>query len=420
MAAWPLERLWQGVAAAYFAAFVVLFATHADVFLYREGDFPLRPSLALVVLALPLLAYLALRLVTAPALRRDAAAQLAASLRVILPLLALTAVSLLLSVLPGAYWQEGARFILLYAFDLTIFACALALAWLPELRRLLRPALAVAFLVFLATVLVDTVWPGTFSKQMSRAAGLMEEANGAVFVMVLLLVGVLRFERLSWPGVGALLLGAGGVLATLSRSGSALFSLLVLSYAWFASVGRWSRADLTRWLRRLVLGGLVLAAVAIAGWLGLRWARHAPGMFERPVAQQRLDIFSGVDSFLDNFQDRTSLIVEAVELIGERPWLGHGTGFSQRLDRRAHNTYLDLWVNLGIPGLLCYLWWLGAALALFWRQRYPAGQVLVLLVGCWGLVSHTLVHDRTFLLVFGFVVSLAVVPRRPELADTGR
>ncbi|GIW56085.1 MAG: hypothetical protein KatS3mg082_2489 [Nitrospiraceae bacterium] len=122
----------------------------------------------------------------------------------------------------------------------------------------------------------------------------------------------------------------------------------------------------------------------------------------------------------------------ALEMAGERPWLGHGYGsfeqaFLMHRDERfplvfdkAHNTYLEHLVELGLPATIVL--WLGPLVlwghlvaGVFRRRRnqiFPlVGAAASLLVGLHALVDFSLQIPAvavTFAVIFGAASAQAV------------
>lgn len=261
--------------------------------------------------------------------------------------------------------------------------------------------------LLLASILVDVVRPGTFSKQMSRAAGTVMEANGAAFVLLLLAAFLLRWDRVRTSSVVVLTLAGVGVLCTLTRSGTVAFALLVLGFAVLAGNGE----NPLSWRRRL--GRLATAAVVLVGaiWTFQAVAREIPGTFQKAAARGRLDMAAGRQDPTKNWAVRIEVAKESLAAVEASPIAGQGPGTTRSFKRRAHNLYLEIWVELGLAGLAAYL----LILALTgWRlvRHPPRGTLLVLTVIIfWGFWSHTVLTTRAALLVLGAL--LGRVDRTP-------
>ncbi len=164
----------------------------------------------------------------------------------------------------------------------------------------------------------------------------------------------------AWPWSAIWLAVAGALAATQSRGGLAAtaLALAVMALAW---------APPGRPLRRLALGLGVGGAATVAATIALvpRW--------------------HGLNAALD---ERLAVYRATLELIGQRPWLGHGFGSFEaafrlvrpeaieRLFAQAHNGYLEAAVGLGVPAALVLLAALAAptvACARAARQGSAAG-----------------------------------------------
>jgi O-antigen ligase len=201
-----------------------------------------------------------------------------------------------------------------------------------------------------------------------RAAGLLEDANAfamlIAFAVPLGLLLVIRspnlLHRMFW-GVCCLAL-LGGMTKTESRSGLVVLFLSLMIGAWHY------RAELTRIRPRHL--GFAMLGLAIA--IPLALYAMPPGYVARI---QSLSILSaGAKSQDESLGRRASYIVVGGQMIRENPLLGSGpgtfplhyatTGYAKAfsanrkvgdLYRRAHNTYLEIFSELGIPAGLLFV-----------------------------------------------------------------
>jgi O-antigen ligase len=216
-----------------------------------------------------------------------------------------------------------------------------------------------------------------------RAAGLLEDPNAfallIAFAVPLGLLLVIRspnlLQRLLWGACCLLLLG--GMTKTESRSG---LVVLALSLA----IGLWHyRANLKR-IRPRHFGFAMLAVVIL---IPLAIYAMPAGYIARI---QSLSVLSagakGHDD--ESLGRRASYIVVGSQMIRENPLLGSGpgtfplhyatTGYAKAfsanrkigdLYRRAHNTYLEIFSELGIPAGLLFVGMLGLGLYNLLRAR---------------------------------------------------
>ncbi|MFJ7283489.1 O-antigen ligase family protein [Pseudomonas sp. NPDC099000] len=215
-----------------------------------------------------------------------------------------------------------------------------------------------------------------------RAAGLLEDPNSfamlIAFAVPLGLLQVVRsphfLHRLFWVGCCILLLG--GMTKTESRSGLVVLFLSLMIGVWHY------RAELKR-IRPRHLGFAMLGLVIV---IPLAIYAMPKGYIERI---QSLSILSaGAKSQDQSLGRRASYIVVGSEMIRENPLLGTGpgtfplhyatTGYAKAfsanrkigdLYRRAHNTYLEIFSELGIPAGLLFVGMLGLGLYNLVRAR---------------------------------------------------
>ncbi|PKH12740.1 polymerase [Pseudomonas sp. 43NM1] len=201
-----------------------------------------------------------------------------------------------------------------------------------------------------------------------RAAGLLEDPNAfamlIAFAVPLALLLVIRspnlWHRLFWGACFVLLLG--GMTKTESRSGLVVLFLSLMIGVWHY------RTELTR-IRPRHLGFAMLGLVIV---IPLAIYAMPAGYVERI---QSLSILSaGAKSQDESLGRRASYIVVGGQMISENPLLGTGpgtfplhyatTGYAKAfsanrkvgdLYRRAHNTYLEIFSELGIPAGLLFV-----------------------------------------------------------------
>lgn len=201
-----------------------------------------------------------------------------------------------------------------------------------------------------------------------RATGLLEDPNGfamlIAFAVPLALLLVIRspnfLHRLFWGGCFLLLLG--GMTKTESRSGLVVLFLSVAIGAWHYRVA----------LKRIRPRHLGFAMLGMAIVIPLAVYMMPPAYVARI---QSLSILSaGAKSQDESLGRRASYIVVGSQMIRENPLLGTGPGtfpmhyattgyakvFSANrkvgdLYRRAHNTYLEIFSELGIPAGLLFV-----------------------------------------------------------------
>lgn len=256
------------------------------------------------------------------------------------------------------------------------------------------------------------------------------------------------------PVTQALLFATGGFLALLLATRAAwtqrwmrpalgAAALLLIGTLVFTQTGRSGVLALGVMLVAALLlmlrGRRLLVALIAAGMLG------AAAFAASPVLQQRFALglhemrnASELTEY-NSMGARVIIWTSAAELIGERPLLGYGsggfapayktfvearyTGWKAHLVTDAHNQYLTVWAELGLPGLLALL----AFIALAVRQGLQAGRDPARIAGlgllaAWCATSLFSSHFQTFneghLLMVMLGALLARDAQPPSVAST--
>lgn len=277
-------------------------------------------------------------------------------------------------------------------------------------RRATRWGVVCATLLSVAVNLWEVTHPMTFSAVLGRSAGLYVNPNiaGAAIIAGMLIglpVVPARARELY------VLIAGLGVLTTLSRGALLCYLLCVV----LLSVSRVVRG--TRVFALATVGGIAgvsLAATLLAsGQLG-----YLAGGAEQFV-RKRLMISNSEGFNADvSASSRSRLAITALEMFGERPLQGHGTGATVewREAESTHNIYARQLAEYGVLGA----WLAPALLMLAWRasRRPPnearqsdsdnstrAAQVFVAFVALWGLFSHNVLDDTFVLLGVSLVLT---------------
>jgi O-antigen ligase len=284
----------------------------------------------------------------------------------------------------------------------TLLLTAIAFAVFDSAQWKLR--MVVVFIVFatIGAILSLIAWkigwgykgfaPGIILRNSVTQA--MAFAIGAFFAGVLLVVrpNAAPLERLALVAAMLLLLGQ-LLFLQLGRSGQLLFAILAVVAA----------ALMLRGPRRVlaVASMPVLAAVAFV---------VSPVMHERfKTAWHELGNAANATEYT-SMGIRVVMWQNTVELIRARPVLGYGLGglepaYAGYIKDRAsgwkatvtddpHNQFLAVWVEMGLPGLLAFLFLLACAA----RQPapYPWRQIALAFLGAWCATSMVSSHFQTF------------------------
>lgn len=309
--------------------------------------------------------------------------------------------SLLWASLPGAFWDEGARFIFLigYGFILTVLACFLPL--FASFRRTIPWSLTLGLAILLGSIWYDVNYPGTFSSEPNRAAGFPGNSNYSALVTVMLCAAALDYSRLRpiWIDAVVLLMGFLAMTFTMSRSGLLNFGILVLIYGYhrFLRGGIKLKALISLFLTLTFVAGTLVATVLVL--------MNTTALFKSNTRLGHLLANDQVDD--GSAGSRLAAVDDSLRLINEAPLLGHGTGYSRTMRELPHNLYLQQWINNGLPGILSYLIMLALSFWTFYKRKYYKGQAFIVVVAIGSTFSHNVLEQRPFLIIFGVLLTLS-------------
>lgn len=268
---------------------------------------------------------------------------------VIKPILLLTGIALF-----SYYWSNAPAVTLRRAVGLTgttLFAAYFATRYTSkEQLRLLAWTLGTAavlsliFAIALPRYGLDVfpfagAWRGVYIQK--NLLGRFMSLNALIFLVIAL--GNKKYRWLTWSGFG---LSVALILLSTSKTALIIFTTLLILLPFYRAL-RW---HYSLFVPILIMGILVIAGVAI--WFTTE-AETVLGYFGKDVT------LSG----------RTDLWYNVWLMIEQRPWLGYGysafwlgaQGFSGYIWNvigwpapHSHNGFLDLWLDLGVIGVLAF------------------------------------------------------------------
>jgi len=283
----------------------------------------------------------------------------------------------------GWYWRE--QLIPLKRFLVPVSMAFLAY-WIVRDVRTLKTVLAV-MMVSVAVIALASAYEymdrggGTFNH--SRVGAIASDPNvlGAFFVTYMFLFAALLLERpkepQGWAMILPFLLCARGIMVTFSRGAYVAFAAAALALSWFKS-------------KRLFLAALAVGALAVLNPVllpsGIRY-RMGQTLEQKPQANEA-DL---VDRLEPSAGNRLVIWRGAVAMIREHPLRGVGFGafpefLTQYTDgemgyKDAHNIYLRIAGELGLPALLVFLGFLGMAGRMAWRVYRRSGDPVIRALG---------------------------------------
>ncbi|OYW31561.1 MAG: hypothetical protein B7Z47_00730 [Chthoniobacter sp. 12-60-6] len=210
----------------------------------------------------------------------------------------------------------------------------------------------VAMWVAVCTALVSAgcvyyEWMGfrTFTRIDGRMAGFPGDPNDPPIIISLMLAAIFALNPRFWWNVVLIALVTPAIALTLSRSGMAVYSCLLLCYI----VGN---------LRKHFMGMLLIVAItvplAIGGVAILAQSSTKIGLITNKDTADRLKAIYELDFERIKSPERGKDLQDGWEAVGKAPLWGHGTGSGTSL-WKPHNQVVSLWIDIGIFGVLLYV-----------------------------------------------------------------
>ncbi len=288
------------------------------------------------------------------------------------------------------------------------------------------------FLILLAHTLIllfDNIWGGISDSSLwARASGTLRNPNNAAFLAVALLAGSIRWYR-DFPGmkeVLALVLTIAALGFTGSRGGAiSFFVLLCIVSCWWILKTKLSQQRLKRIFIAITLISLIMAITMLVIY-ELRFVKRAhmialqsppvvnmQAQENPPVVNNDVVLNPSIDKVLDP-NGRKAALEATLQLIKQRPWLGHGTGYVYTQKVGPHNMLLRVLLEVGVLGLLAYLLLSVGLLTVAWRRNDWGLAALTVCGFTAGLVSHNLTENRSYLVILGIMLCTSYSRRLTE------
>lgn len=403
-----LKKLCSSLVSIYTLILLALFLSVADQPLARFGYLPINPTLCALLMVLPFAGWACANDLMARTNKRFLSL-LMSNTGPYAAFFLIVASSLIFSILPGAFWSEGGKWIFLVSYGFSIALLALFIPQNSSFRRLFPFYALAALSLLLWSIYLDITYPGTFAALGQRAAGFPGNANFAALVAVMTCSAALDYNSQQGQWKNALLLVVTGIIVvtTMSRSGMLNFALLlgIFSYTRMAENG---------WKPREVLKLITITGIMAGVCATLAITAVATGTISEHSRLGRLLSNKQVDD--GSAASRLFAVRESLRLIDESPLIGHGTGHARTMAELPHNLYLQQWVNNGLIGILGIMFFFGVSLATFIKRRYRPGQALMLVSILGGVFSHNILDQRCFLLLFGILLGLSRQTTKPAIA----
>ncbi|MBI3475460.1 MAG: O-antigen ligase family protein [Acidobacteria bacterium] len=193
-------------------------------------------------------------------------------------------------------------------------------------------------------------------------------------------------RKLVVAGIGALM--AGTIFLSGSRGGMLAFAAEMIVLAILLR----KRGD---WKQHVALGLFLAVVIGFLIWLGGNKLSHRMASIE---SETRQELTGGVRVTIDR---------DCLRMLRERPFLGWGLGtfpvvypqfrsfYTSFFVNQAHNDYLQLLVETGIPGFAIAIWFLfltfrrARAKLKNWTDTVNGTLTVAALLGCGGILIHS-------------------------------
>jgi len=396
---------------AMMAGFFLVFVSYFDTYLNAVGLLPFLNVFLFIWGLVVVTGMTLLRAMASPHERGRVLELYRKNIAVLAPLAAIVLLSFASAFVPTALLDQGPRYVLYPAYNAAIVALSMLLPFQEHHRRWMRWYLALAFALAAASVFIDVIRPGTFSIVPDRAAGFARNPNGGGFLLVAMCCALIAFDRVRGFDLVILAVTALGVIATLSRGAFLLLAFTVCCYG----------PCVVRHSMRRGFGVLLTRMVALVVLAYGTYAATSRLMDQRMFSgggDGRVAMLLGKKKMVGKRESRVELAKEGWELVQAHPWVGYGSGFTFSLPEGPHNMYVSRWLDNGLPGVVAYVWLLGASALVFWRRRYLPGVVFTGVVALEGFFSHNLLEERAFILPFGILLTQSVFFAKERLVAT--
>jgi O-antigen ligase len=252
---------------------------------------------------------------------------------------------------------------------------------------------------------------GEFLTTDGRASGPFESANYlSLYLGPLLVYGVLQsFDGKSWDFRRSIRL----VLALLVAAGLYFTESYAAWIGVSAAFGLWSLLSLKKlpkkWRMRAVFGLILTTLVLVVSQLGSDKLQQFLEFSERSSSSVRLEIYDIALSLISQHpflgiglgQFEWFYQVEAVNVLGHVPF--------EWVMLHPHNVFLAMWLNLGLAGLIAFVWLCTNALAWLFEKDHKGRRVAAFMLV--SLLIHGLFDTPYFKndLAFQFWLMMAIL-----------
>ncbi len=387
----------------FLTVLLILFASYADIFLYRRGIIPVSPAYFLIPLFFALF-FVYNNLLNFLALTRSHTFKF---------YLALAVLSIVYAIISPANSEIILISIVLYVIGLLLYIFATH-HFRTSSRYILGFFLVLAFLTLSGSLWYDTFvglpLPTKLVLGNIRKGGFGENPNVTASGIKFISLALLFFfrKKVFWRYF-FLIITIASVFLTFSRSG--VVSVLVIVFAlilnnWEATFNITAKSFFTKGIKILLFLSIVYAALYFSMDV---LKSQIPEFAEGDIAKRIDQLLGKSDAAILNQDDnsqfgRNSLRKRFTEYVLDNPF-GYGTGYAS--DKtinpvNSHNYYLFIATEYGLLGLVTLLFFIYRCFRLAIRHNQFYYFVLATLLFLEGFISHGMFEERALILTIAF------------------
>lgn len=298
------------------------------------------------------------------------------------------------------------------------FFVTLLMILLPSTERGMATVRWLATAIVIGCVAANVYeWLGcaSFTRIPGRMSGYLEDPNHSPILICLLLGVLFTVNPNFWWNMATVGLAAIGIAVTLSRSGMAVFAVMVLPYVAIH-------------FRERARGLLLVSAIAIplAG-VGLTMLVQSSrtGVIANEDVGSRLQAIYDLDLEKIKSPERAKDLEDGWEAVSHAIMFGYGTGAGTNR-WQPHNQFVSIWIDIGIFGMLFFAAFVFVLAFTSMRRRFrgffclmpvllfiPCSQVLIETPVYWFTIAvacHILLPNRVVFRLFAPAHRQALAP----------
>ena len=326
----------------------------------------------------------------------------------IIPFLLVACVSVLWGLHPGAYWEEGPRKILMDLNWWVVLLLSIGIASSVTVRKHHRLMLIIMLLGSCASIWVDVIAPGTFSEQTERTSGFYGNANDGALSIMYMAIATINWKKHDLLSIFILVLVGLAVFTTLSVEGLILLTIVTGSYIVLNLGGE---GKLFRKIAFVIVTPVLLFFLAKPLIIEiLETSVILEGHSSKQRLEEIINMTKGDMTFAED-HDRWELVRDYLELIQEKPIVGHGTAFIDSQIQGPHNMYLKQWTEYGLLGIMLYLTMLLFIVRHFFLLKDNRGMVFSLAIIYAGFFDQNVLQSGTIMVLLGTLGVLAYLEK---------